>query len=110
MEPTVCLVYITAPSLDSARGLAHSLLQARLIACANLLPGIESHYRWQGKLESSAEVLVLAKTHPRHRAEIESFVRAAHPYDIPCITFYEGSASADFSNWVRGETDRGVQV
>ena len=56
------LVLVTAPNLKTARALAKSALQAKLIACANLIPKIESHYRWQGKIESSGEVLLVLKT------------------------------------------------
>ena len=56
------LVLVTAPNLKIARRLAREALRARLIACANLVPKIESHYRWQGKIESSPEVLLLLKT------------------------------------------------
>src|SRR5207245_4508124 len=56
------LVLVTAPDVPAARKLAKAALQARLIACANLIPKIESHYWWQGKIESGAEVLLLLKT------------------------------------------------
>ena len=50
------IVLVTAPDLKTARALAKAALRARLIACANLIPRIESHYRWQGKIESGTEV------------------------------------------------------
>ena len=56
------IILVTAPDLKTARVLARAALQARLIACANLLPKIESHYRWQGKIESGTEVLLVLKT------------------------------------------------
>lgn len=77
------LVLVTAPDLKTARTLAKSALQAKLIACANLVPKIESHYRWHGKIESSAEVLLILKTQKNRLAALEKFVTAKHPYDTP---------------------------
>ncbi|MGA2870732.1 MAG: divalent-cation tolerance protein CutA, partial [Verrucomicrobiota bacterium] len=56
------IVLVTAPDLKTARRLAKTALQARLIACANLVPKIESHYWWRGKIESSPEILLVLKT------------------------------------------------
>jgi len=57
------LVLVTAPDLKTARGLARATLKARLVACANLVPRVESHYWWLGKIETAAEVLIIFKTH-----------------------------------------------
>ena len=65
------------------RPMAKAALAARLIACANLVPRLESHYRWQGKLESAAEVLLLMKTTRARVAVLEELVLARHPYDTP---------------------------
>jgi periplasmic divalent cation tolerance protein len=77
------VVLVTAPDLKIARNLARGTLRAKLVACANLVPKIESHYWWQGQVESSAEVLVLLKTTKRKLAALEDFVLANHPYDTP---------------------------
>lgn len=77
------LVLVTAPDLKTARRLAKSALKARLIACANLVPKLESHYRWQGKLESSAEVMLILKTRRTNLRKLEALVLAEHPYDTP---------------------------
>src|SRR5260221_379475 len=77
------LVLVTAPDLKTARSLAKAALEARLAACANLIPRIESHYWWQGKLEQSAEVLLLFKTSSRKLAALEKCILAKHPYDTP---------------------------
>ena len=77
------LVLVTAPDSKTARRLARAALRHRLIACANLVPGIESHYRWQGKLERSSEVLLVLKTTRRRLASLERLVMAEHPYDTP---------------------------
>src|ERR1035438_1090561 len=77
------LVLVTAPDLKTARALAKAALQARLIACANLVPKIESHYWWQGKIESGAEVLLILKTTKSKLAALEQLILAKHPYDTP---------------------------
>ena len=77
------LVLVTAPDLKTARVLARAALQARLIACANLLPKIESHYWWQGRVESGTEVLLLLKAPRAKLAALEKLVVAQHPYDTP---------------------------
>lgn len=77
------LALVTAPDLKVARRLARGALQARLIACANLLPKIESHYRWQGKIEKGTEVLLLLKTTRARLASLEKFIVDNHPYDTP---------------------------
>jgi periplasmic divalent cation tolerance protein len=77
------LVLVTAPDLKTARALARAALKARLIACANLVPKIESHYWWQGKIESAAEVLLVLKTQKSRLAALEKLILARHPYDTP---------------------------
>ena len=77
------LVLVTAPDLKTARRLAKAALTTRLIACANLIPKIESHYRWRGKLETSAEVLLVLKTTRARLAKLEKLILAEHPYATP---------------------------
>jgi len=77
------IVLVTAPNLKTARRLAKAALAARLIACANLLPRIESHYVWQGSLERSAEVLLVLKTTQARLVALEKQIMAGHPYDTP---------------------------
>jgi len=85
MKPATrfAIVLVTAPDLKTARALAKAVLSAGLIACANLVPKIESHYRWQGKIESSAEVLLILKAPKAKLAALEKLVLAKHPYDTP---------------------------
>jgi periplasmic divalent cation tolerance protein len=77
------IVLVTAPNRKTARRLAGSALQARAAACANLIAGVESHYWWRGRVESSAEVLVIFKTTGRHLRQLEKLVLDNHPYDTP---------------------------
>src|SRR5882757_5913957 len=77
------IVLITTPDLKTARVLAKAALSAKLIACANLVPKIESHYWWQGKIESSAEVLLVLKAPKSKLVALEKLILARHPYDTP---------------------------
>ena len=77
------LVLVTAPDLKVARKLAQAALKVRLIACANILPRVESHYWWRGKIERSGEVLIVMKTTRAKLAALEKVVIANHPYDTP---------------------------
>ena len=77
------VVLVTAPDMKSARRMSKAALRARLVACANLLPRIESHYRWQGRLECTAETLILFKTTRAKLATLEKLILAQHPYDTP---------------------------
>jgi periplasmic divalent cation tolerance protein len=77
------IVLVTAPNRKVARQLAKSALQARTAACANIISGIESHYWWKGRVESSAEVLVIFKTTKKNLRKLERLVLENHPYDMP---------------------------
>jgi len=77
------IVLVTAPDLKTARTLARAALRADLIACANLVPRVESHYRWKGKIESAGEVLLILKTKKTKLAALERLIVAKHPYDTP---------------------------
>jgi len=77
------VVLVTAPDVKVARRLAQGALREKLVACANILPKIESHYWWQGKIESGRELLIVFKTTKAKLAACEAFVRAHHPYDTP---------------------------
>jgi periplasmic divalent cation tolerance protein len=77
------IVLVTAPDLGTARRLARGALAARLIACANLIPKIESHYRWQGKIERGNEVMLIMKTTGGRLGALEKLILAQHPYGTP---------------------------
>ena len=97
------IVLVTAPELKTARRLAKAALSARLIACANLVPKIESHYRWRGKIESSAEVLLILKTRKSKLTALEKLVVARHPYDTPEFLVLPPSAgNKKYLDWLSG--------
>ena len=95
------VVLVTAPDLEVARRLAAVALEARLCACANLVPGIESHYWWQDKLEKSAEVLVIFKTTRAKVSALQKCVLAAHPYDTAeFVALPIESGSQRYLDWI----------
>ena len=93
---------VTAPDLKTARRLAKAALQARVIACANLVPRVESHYWWQGKLEHSSEVLLILKTTTARLARLEKLILAGHPYDTPeFIVLPLRSGNKRYLDWLK---------
>lgn len=103
-EPKIVLV--TAPDIDTARNLARAALEKRLAACANLVPQLESHYWWQGKLETSAECLIVFKTTSTRLPELEACILAHHPYKVPefVVVPIAGGTKA-YLNWLLRETE-----
>lgn len=84
MSEPALMVFVTCPP-PSAPAIAEALVQQRLAACVNILPGVRSVYRWQGRVESAEETLLVAKTAAHRYAELETAVRALHPYELPEI-------------------------
>ena len=100
-KPSVRIVLVTAPDLKTARRMAKALLQDRLIACANLVPRIESHYVWKGKAEQGNEVLMILKTISTRIAALEKVVVAIHPYDTPEFVVLDiASGSKKYLGWL----------
>ncbi|MCS7090730.1 MAG: divalent-cation tolerance protein CutA [Verrucomicrobiota bacterium] len=98
------LVLVTAPDMNTARRLATCMVEARLAACVNLLPAVESHYWWQGKIEQSPEVLLICKTLRACLAALQALVRREHPYQVPefvVVPVQEGLEA--YIDWVRSE-------
>jgi len=79
------VVWTTAPDRDTALRLARGLVERRLAACAQVLPGMTSVYRWEGAVQEDGEVLVLLKSTAARLPELEAWLRAQHPYDTPEI-------------------------
>ena len=100
------VVFITAASGEEATRLAEMLVGAHLAACVQILPEMESVYRWQGKIERQAEILLLAKTTRAKFADLEREVRALHSYDTPeIIAVPVEMGSAAYLQWLIKATD-----
>lgn len=102
-RPEAALVlFSTAPSLELARELAAALIDARLAACVQILPGLESHYVWQGVREASSEVQITIKTSQRRRREVEALFAERHPYGVPELLALEPVfVEAKYLAWLR---------
>jgi periplasmic divalent cation tolerance protein len=85
METDVLLVFATFPTRELAREIGRTLVEEKLAACVNLLPAVESIYRWQGTVETAEESLALCKTTAARFSEFEKRLRALHPYEVPEI-------------------------
>ena len=99
------IVLVTAPDLKTARRLARAALRQRLAACANLIPGLESHYWWRGKIESGREVLLMFKTRASRLRKLERLILAQHPYDTPeCVAFRLTAGTQRYLAWLERES------
>ena len=94
-------VFMTAPTSEEARGLAEMLIEKRLAACVQMIPRMESVFRWQGKIEHANEVLLIAKTVKSKFSELEQAVRSVHSYDTPEIVAVDLTAgSRPYLDWL----------
>lgn len=101
----VLLVLSTMPDQAGAQNLAHLLIESRLAACVNVLAPCQSVYRWRGAVEESTEVPMLIKTTAGRYAELESVVRANHPYELPeIIAVPLACGLPGYLEWVAGES------
>jgi periplasmic divalent cation tolerance protein len=95
------IVLSTAGSEDEARKIASHLVEQQLAACVNIVPQIESVYRWQGKMESSREWLLLIKTTADRFAAVREAIRELHSYDLPeCIAIEITDGSPAYLKWI----------
>jgi len=95
------VVLSTAGSEDEARKIAHHLVEHQLAACVNIVPGIESIYRWQGKVETAREWLLLIKTTTEKFPAVRDAIRKLHSYDLPeCIAIQIEDGSAEYVQWI----------
>ncbi|MFV2057836.1 MAG: divalent-cation tolerance protein CutA [Thiohalomonadales bacterium] len=101
MDTSFCLVLTTCPDKDSAHTVAHSLIEGRLAACVSILPPITSIYRWQGKIESNEELMLLIKTKNSQFSAIKEQILDVHPYELPEIISVPISNGLDqYLRWV----------
>ena len=100
------LIYTTWPDADSARAAAAAVVTEGLCACANILPGMTSVYRWQGVIETAAECVALFKTTTVAAGALRDRLLTLHPYDEPAIIALpvEGEASSTgFLDWITAQ-------
>lgn len=102
---TYCLVYMTAGSADEARRIGAALVEERLAACANVIDGMTSIYRWEGAVRNDAEAVLIAKTRADLVDALTARVKALHSYTCPCVVALPvAGGNADFLDWIGAET------
>jgi periplasmic divalent cation tolerance protein len=99
------VVFVTAPTAEKAAELARALVEERLAACGNVVSGLRSIYRWQGKVEDEAEALLVLKTTRACFEALRDRILALHPYQVPEVLALPVEAgSAAYLAWIAGET------
>ena len=99
------IVLVTCASIAEARKIGRSAVEKKLAACANIVPGVESIYRWKGRVERAREVLVVMKTTSNRLSQLEREVKRVHSYDVPeFIVLRVVAGSADYLAWIRAST------
>ncbi|MDC9728839.1 MAG: divalent-cation tolerance protein CutA [Methyloprofundus sp.] len=95
------LILNTCPDFTVAQTLANKIIENELAACVNILPSLTSVYRWQGKIETAQEHLLLIKAPRSQYADIEQFIISHHPYDVPeIIAFSIENGLPDYLQWI----------
>lgn len=98
-------VHVTAPNRDQASQMARTLVEERLAACVNIVDGVQSVFRWEGKLHEDQELLCLIKTRPDLLPALIERVQTLHPYDVPEILAFEVTdGSPAYLEWLREST------
>ena len=102
------ILYVTTADADTALRIGRTLVEARLAACANVLPGMTSVYWWEGKVEQAAEAVLVLKTRASLVDAATARIKALHPYACPCVVALpvEGG-NPDYLDWLRWETAAG---
>ena len=101
MSEEALLVFSTFPDAETARKIGRVLVGEKFAACVNLLPQIESIYRWKGAVETSSEVLAVIKTTIGKYQQLEQRIRTLHPYQVPeiiALRLHDGLP--DYLNWI----------
>ncbi len=98
-------IYITCASEDEAERIASALLDERLIACANILPGMRSLYLWKGRREQAQETALICKTMTDRLDALTEKIRELHSYETPCVTVFPiTGGNPDFLAWIEEST------
>jgi periplasmic divalent cation tolerance protein len=101
MTENIILAISTFPDVQIARRISNQLISESFAACANILPAIESIYRWKNKIESGNEILVLFKLSEDRKSAFQDKLRSVHPYDVPEIIFVPVvSGLPEYLRWV----------
>jgi periplasmic divalent cation tolerance protein len=103
MKAAFC--YVTCPSREEAQAIARALMDERVIACANILPGMTTIYRWQGAVHEGDEVVLILKTRAALAERVTQRVRELHSYDCPCVAILPVmGGNPAYLDWLLAET------
>lgn len=100
------IIFITASSYEEARKVADALVTQKKAACVNIVPKVNSLFRWKGKIEDAEENLLVVKTRAKLLSEVVSTVKAVHSYEVPeiiALPIIEGNP--DYLKWIDEETE-----
>ena len=103
--PAALICFCTCPEAYTAERIATALVEERLAACVNIVPGLRSIYRWEGAIEATDEVLLLIKTLPARSPALQDRLRELHPYELPeLLAVTSAFGLPDYLRWVADET------
>lgn len=105
------LVYMTAPDMGVAEGIGRAVVERRLAACVNIIPGMRSLYWWNGGVQSGQEVVLIAKTTTAALPALHECVLGMHPYEVPCIVSVAlRDGHGPFLDWIKREVGTAVRI
>ena len=103
------LIYTTFPSIEDAKRVGSVLVEARLVACVNIFPGMVSIFEWKGKREEASEAAMIIKTRAALIDGVIAEVKRLHPYEVPALLVLPtDGGSADYCRWIVEQTQRSV--
>jgi periplasmic divalent cation tolerance protein len=101
----ICAVYVTVPTEDEARRISRRAVEERLAACANIIGGVRSVYRWEGRTQEDDEIIIILKTRRSLISKLERMLEEMHSFECPCIVAYEAAHAAKrYEKWVLDNT------
>ncbi len=101
-----CLIITTCPDTETAESIARHLVETRLAACVNIVPGIRSVYQWKGELVIDQEQLLLVKSRQDTYGKVEAAIRSKHPYELPEVVAVPiAQGSGDYLAWINSVLD-----
>jgi len=110
MEDALVSLHVTLPDAHRAQAMARTLVDERLVACVNIVPGVTSVYRWEGERQEDSEVLFLAKTAAPLLEAVTRRITELHPYELPCVVAVPVVGGLpEYLDWVRRTTGEGTR-
>lgn len=96
----IIIIYCTINSEPSAREIANKAVQENMAACVNIIPNITSIYKWENKLESNSEYILIFKTAYNNKAKLMNWLEENHPYDVPAILCFNSETTTNFLQFI----------